>query len=91
MKTSAIALGRLDLAAVMAFYAIHLASWALLGRSLGLGTWFMAGVAAAATQALWHWTLIRGRSREGCFRAFRLNHWLGAALFASTAIDLAMR
>jgi len=91
MKTSAIALGRFDLAGVMAFYAIHLASWALLGRALGLGAWFMAGVAAAAMQAIWHWTLIRTRSREGCFKAFRLNHWLGAALFASTALDLALR
>ena len=32
---------------------------------------------AAAAQAAWHYTLIRGRTREGCFRAFRLNHWLG--------------
>jgi 4-hydroxybenzoate polyprenyltransferase len=91
MKTSAIALGRFDVAGVMTFYAIHLASWALLGRALGLGAWFMAGVAAAAMQAVWHWTLIRQRSRDGCFRAFRLNHWLGAVLFASTALDLALR
>jgi len=91
MKTSAIALGRFDLVGVMTFYAIHLASWALLGRALGLGAWFMAGVAVAAMQALWHWTLIRQRSRDGCFKAFRLNHWLGAVLFASTALDLALR
>jgi 4-hydroxybenzoate polyprenyltransferase len=91
MKTSAITLGRLDVPAVMAFHAIHLASWALLGRSLGLGAWFLAGVAAAAAQALWHFTLIRTRAREGCFKAFRLNHWIGAALFAGAALDLALR
>jgi 4-hydroxybenzoate polyprenyltransferase len=91
MKTSAITLGRWDVAAVMAFYAVHLVSWAWLGRALGLGGWFLLGVALAAAQAAWHYTLIRSRSREGCFKAFRLNHWLGAALFAGAALDLALR
>ncbi len=91
MKTSAITLGRFDVAAVMCFYTAYLASWTVLGRSLGLGGWFMLGIAAAAAQALWHFTLIRARTREGCFKAFRLNHWLGFAVFAGTAVDLAMR
>jgi 4-hydroxybenzoate polyprenyltransferase len=91
MKTSAITLGRFDVAGVGLFYAVHLASWAWLGDLLGLGRWFFVGVALAAAQALWHLALIRGRSREGCFKAFRLNHWLGAALFAGTALELALR
>jgi 4-hydroxybenzoate polyprenyltransferase len=91
MKTSAITLGRFDVAGVAAFYAIHLASWAWLGDLLGLGRWFFAGVALAAAQALWHLWLIRDRSREGCFKAFRLNHWVGAALFGATALDLLAR
>jgi len=33
--------------------------------------------------------LIRDRSREGCFRAFRLNHWLGATVFAGVALGYA--
>jgi 4-hydroxybenzoate polyprenyltransferase len=91
IKTSAITLGRMDVAAVMAFYALYLASWGVIGRELGLGAWFLAGMAAAAAQALWHFTLIRGRSREGCFKAFRQNHWLGFAVFAGTALDFAAR
>ena len=91
MKTSAITLGRFDVPAVMAFYALFLVSWTALGRGLGLGAWFLAGATVAAAQALWHFTLIRSRSREGCFKAFRLNHWIGAALFAGTALDLALR
>ncbi len=91
MKTSAITLGRFDVAAVMLFYAVHLVAWALLGRALGLGGAFLLGVAAAAAQAAWHITLIRGRQREGCFKAFRLNHWLGFAIFAGVAADLALR
>lgn len=91
MKTSAITLGRHDVAGVAAFYGVHLASWAALGALLGLGAWFALGVLLAAGQALWHLALIRGRAREACFKAFRLNHWLGAALFAGTAIDLLAR
>jgi 4-hydroxybenzoate polyprenyltransferase len=35
--------------------------------------------------------LIRTRSREGCFRAFRLNHWLGFAVFAGIVAQFALR
>jgi 4-hydroxybenzoate polyprenyltransferase len=91
MKTSAITLGRWDVAAVMAFYGLFLASWSAIGRSLGLGAWFQAGIAVAGLQAAWHWTLIRRRTREGCFRAFRLNHWLGSAVFAGVVLDLSLR
>ena len=91
MKTSAITLGRWDVAAVMGFYAVYLLSWTWLGRSLGLGGWFLAGIGVAALQAVWHYTLIRGRTREGCFKAFRLNHWVGCAVFVGVALDLALR
>ncbi len=91
MKTSAITLGRWDVPAVMAFYALYLASWGWLGLSLGLGGVYVLGIACAAAQALWHYTLIRGRAREGCFTAFRQNHWLGCAVFCGVAADLALR
>ncbi len=91
IRTSAITLGRHDVAAVMAFYALHLASWTLLGLLLGFGWGLLLGVAAAAAQAAWHHRLIRQREREGCFRAFRLNHWLGFALFAGVALESAVR
>ena len=91
IQTSAITLGRWDVAAVMGFYAAYLLSWAAIGRSLGLGGMFLIGIAVAAAQAVWHYTLIRDRSRDGCFRAFRENHWLGCAVFAGVALDLALR
>ena len=91
IQTSAITLGRFDVAAVMAFYAAYLLIWAALGVWLGLGALYGAGLAVAAALALWHFTLIRTRSRDGCFRAFRLNHWLGFAVFVGVAIDLALR
>jgi 4-hydroxybenzoate polyprenyltransferase len=91
IQTSALTLGRYDVAGVMLFYAVYLVSWALIGRLLGLGLWFMVGLIVAALQAGWHYTLIRERGREGCFKTFRLNHWLGFAVFAGTAIDMALR
>jgi 4-hydroxybenzoate polyprenyltransferase len=91
IQTSAITLGRWDVAAVMGFYAAYLAIWGAVGFAQGLGTGFALGLAAATAQAVWHGRLIRDRSREGCFRAFRLNHWLGFAVFAGVAADLALR
>jgi 4-hydroxybenzoate polyprenyltransferase len=91
MKTSAITLGRWDVAAVMGFYGTYLLGWWWIGHSLGLGRWYLAGLGVAGVQAAWHYTLIRGRTREGCFRAFRLNHWVGFAVFAGVALDLALR
>ena len=91
IRTSALTLGRFDVAAVMAFYATYLGIWALLGVRIGLGAAYFAGVALAAAQAVWHFTLIRGRTREGCFRAFKQNHWLGCTVFAGIAIDAWLR
>ena len=55
------------------------------------GPAFYLGLAVAIAQAVWHWTLIRGRTRDGCFKAFRLNHWMGFSVFAGIAMDYALR
>lgn len=86
IQTSAITLGRCDVAGVMAFYAVYLAIWAVAGARIGLTALYFAGLAAAGLIALWHFTLIRDRSRDGCFKAFRLNHWLGFAVFIGIAL-----
>jgi 4-hydroxybenzoate polyprenyltransferase len=82
MKTSAITFGRLDVAIVMASYAIFLAVWTVVGSAAGLGAALYVAIGIAAAQALWHWRLIHDRTRDGCFKAFRLNHWLGFTVFA---------
>ena len=91
IRTSAITLGRFDVAGVMVFYALYLIVWAELGAHLNFGWPYFSGIGAAALLAGWHCTLIRDRSREGCFRAFRLNHWLGFAVFAGVALQFALR
>ena len=90
IKTSAITLGRFDVLGVTAFYAAYLVLWAVLGAGLAMRWPYFAGLAVAAAIAGWHLTLIRGRSREGCFRAFRLNHWLGFAVFAGVLAEWAV-
>jgi 4-hydroxybenzoate polyprenyltransferase len=90
MKTSAITLGRFDVAAVMLCYAAYLAIWAV-----ALADWlprpgvFFASLGLAGLQALWHGWLIRKRARDNCFTAFRLNHWLGFTVFAGIALSYA--
>ena len=81
IKTSAITLGRFDVAGVMGFYLLFLALWGgLLWPTLG-GWPLGLALLLALVQVGWHFSMIHTRSREGCFRAFRLNHWLGATLF----------
>jgi 4-hydroxybenzoate polyprenyltransferase len=91
IKTSAITLGRFDVAGVMVFYTLYLLIWGLSGHALGLGAGLGVGLAVAGAQVLWHWRLIRQRSRDGCFKAFRLNHWVGLAVFAGVVLALAQR
>jgi 4-hydroxybenzoate polyprenyltransferase len=88
IRTSAITLGRWDVAAVMIFYGAYLGIWgALLSQQLSYPAW-IAGLALAAAQALWHYRLIRLREREDCFTAFRQNHWLGFAGFVGIVLSL---
>ncbi len=82
IRTSAITLGRWDVAAVMAGYAGMLAILAGLGIAIGLRWPYFAGLAVAAGLAARHWWLIRDRTREGCFKAFMNANWIGAAVFA---------
>lgn len=91
IQTSAITLGRFDVAGVMFSYAAYLAIWAALGLQLGLRWPYFAGLVVAAGIAGWHFTLIRTRSREGCFRAFRLNHWIGFVVFVGVLLAFAFQ
>ena len=85
MKTSAITLGAWDVRAIMGFYAAYLVVWgAVLNAPHHL--WVQAGLALAAMQAAWHFVLIKDRTRDGCFKAFRLNHWVGFTVFAGLAV-----
>jgi len=91
IRTSAILFGRHDVAAVMGCYTLFLAAMVGIGQWQGYGPAYFAGLVAASLIAAYHYRLIRDRTREGCFRAFRHNNWLGAAVFAGIAADQALR
>jgi 4-hydroxybenzoate polyprenyltransferase len=89
IKTSAITLGAWDVPVVMVCYLGFITIWALALMKYVQGTIFYIAVAVALAQVAWHFSLIRTRSRDGCFTAFRQNHWLGFAVFAGVVASYA--
>ncbi|WP_422289619.1 4-hydroxybenzoate octaprenyltransferase [Hydrogenophaga sp.] len=86
MKTSAITLGDADVPAVTAFYLVFLGTWtAALWGMLHPVVWGTMLLVALA-QVVWHFRLIKDRTRDGCFKAFRLNHWLGFTVFVGVVL-----
>ena len=87
IKTSAITFGRFDVTVVMLCYVATLAILGHIGVSLDFGWFYFSGLGVAAGIAVYHYTLIHGRKRDKCFKAFLHNNWLGAAIFAGIALD----
>jgi 4-hydroxybenzoate polyprenyltransferase len=91
MKTSAITLGRYDVTAILVFYGIYMAIWLVASMQSAQGAIKFVVIIAASAQIFWHWRLIRTRTREGCFKAFAQNHWLGFTFFAGIVASFAGR
>jgi len=91
IKTSAITFGRFDVLAVMLCYTAMLGIIGWLGHAHHLGWPFYAGLAVAAAIIGVHYTWIRGRDREACFRAFLHNNYVGAAIFAGLVVAYLIR
>ena len=87
MRTSAILFGRYDVTAVMLCYALFIVTMGAIGQWQHYGTPYFVGLAAAGAIALLHYTYIRDRSRDGCFRAFRHNNWVGFVVFVGIVAD----
>ncbi len=91
IHSSALWFGKYDVAGVMGCYALTLALLAWAGVIAGLGWPYYAGLAAATGIAAYHYTLIRHRQREACFKAFLHNNWFGAAVFTGVAAAYLVR
>ena len=91
IKTAAITFGRYDVLAVMISYGAMLVLLAGIGLHQGLGLVYYLGLAGAGGCIAYHFRLIRGRGREDCFKAFKHNNWVGAAIFAGIFADFAIR
>ncbi len=91
MRTSALTLGNYDVPAVMLGYMLMLAILSGTGLYLQMPAPYYLGLAAAWSMMLYHYFLIRGRTREGCFRAFRHNNWVGLAIFLGIVFSYPLR
>jgi 4-hydroxybenzoate polyprenyltransferase len=91
MKTSAITMGRFDVIIVASCYVFYLLIWTLVVNFIAYSAIYLIALFIAILQVFWHIWLIRNREREACFKAFRLNHWLGFTLFAGIALSLALK
>jgi 4-hydroxybenzoate polyprenyltransferase len=91
IRTAAITFGQFDVLAVMLCYCLFLVLLVVIGLWQKMGIVYYAGLALSAGLFVYHYRLIRGRSREGCFRAFLHNNWVGAAIFAGIAADYLLR
>jgi 4-hydroxybenzoate polyprenyltransferase len=91
IKTSAITFGRFDVAAIMLCYVATLALLAWFGHLMRYGAFYYAGLLVAAGIAVYHYTLIRERKREQCFKAFLHNTWFGAAVFVGFVAELNLK
>jgi 4-hydroxybenzoate polyprenyltransferase len=91
IHSSALFFGKHDVLAVMACYGMALALLAWAGQMAGLAWVYYAGLVVAAGVGLYHYTLIKNRSREKCFAAFLHNNWFGAAVFAGVLLDYLWR
>jgi len=91
IHSSALLLGNHDVSAVMCCYAITLALLGIAGQIIGSGWVYYCGLTIAAGISIYHYSLIRLRQREGCFKAFLHNNWLGAVVFLGIAADYLIR
>jgi 4-hydroxybenzoate polyprenyltransferase len=92
MKTSAITFGRFDVLAVLISYVLYLFIWLnvlLTQLNRAQIAIYLIAIGLALIQAFWHVWLIRKRQRDDCFKAFRLNHWLGFTVFVGIAASYA--
>ena len=87
-KSTAILFGDLDLIALGVLYALFFAGLGLIGRQAGLGGVYWAGLGVALALVVHQFFIGRRRERDGCFRAFLNNHWVGMAVFVGLAVAL---
>lgn len=87
LKSSALLFGVFDVAAVMLFHGLFIATMAGIGMWQKLGLIYFLGLLLALALIAYQFQMIRQRDRERCFKAFMNNNWVGAVVFAGLALD----
>ncbi|MFW5432331.1 MAG: 4-hydroxybenzoate octaprenyltransferase [Methylophilaceae bacterium] len=87
VKSSAICFGKYDVLAIMVCYVAMLGVFAGVGQLLDFGHYYYLGLAAVLALIVWQYRMIKQRTPVNCFKAFRMNHWIGCALFFGLAAE----
>lgn len=90
-KSTAILFGDMDLVAQGVLYGLFFVALVLIGQRADMGLYYWIGLVVALGLVAYEFVIARGRERAACFRAFLHNHWVGLAVFAGIALDLALR
>jgi len=81
VKSTAILFGEQDRLILGVLQILALFALFMVGQHLHFGSWFYAGLVAAALLFIYHQYLIKDRDGELCFKAFLHNHWVGLVVF----------
>ena len=81
IKSTAILFGRHDVTAIASLMVVMLGLLAWVGMTAGFSWPWYLGTGAAGGLFGWQVALIRPRDRDGCFRAFLNNNWVGFLIF----------
>jgi len=81
VKSTAILFGDADLFVIGGLQMLMLVALLFVGQMAELGFWYFASIGLAGLLMAYHQWLARGRTREGCFKAFLNNHYLGMVIF----------
>jgi 4-hydroxybenzoate polyprenyltransferase len=81
VKSTAILFADLDKVIIGMLQALFIAVLLVLTRHVDLTGPFYIGLVAASGLMVYQQILIKDRSRDGCFKAFQHNHWVGLTVF----------
>ena len=88
VKSTAILFGELDRFMIGVLQGLFVTLLWLIGHQIGFSTFYDGFIALIVCLLLYQQWLIRDRSRDGCFMAFRHNQWIGGVLFLSVLVEL---
>lgn len=91
VKSTAILFGEADRLIIGILQVLMLVCLLLIGQRAELGAVYYVTVGVAAAMFGYQQYLIRDRSREGCFRAFLNNNYVGGVVFAGVLLHYAYR
>jgi 4-hydroxybenzoate polyprenyltransferase len=90
IKSTAILFADLDKAMIGILQASFLFTLCLIPKAIDLSYWFYLGLCGAVGLFVYQQYLIGNRTRDGCFKAFLNNHWVGLSIFLGVIVHYAL-